>query len=370
MIENLNDKKIYFVVGSFKLGGTERTASRIGLELLERGFNVKFLLINGVFDYDDERLKQNSIVLTKPGSSKLLKLFQLFFRLLWIVWKQRPDYLISFSLGINRLIFFLFYPNTIFRVESNIFHFEKRLYRKYLQDYFSRFPHVNKVIIPSRGLYEASLNYFKAKRKLVQVDNPVNLEEIKISKTESISDFPMLENTNFIVSAGRLHSGKGFAQVIEIYSKTLFPDFKLLILGDGPDKQRLKNMITKLNLEKHVILAGFQANPYRFFSKSKFFVLNSDHESFGNVIIEAMACGVPVISNDCDFGPRHIIEDGYNGILYKKEDVEMFKKSLLKLKEDSDFYFKLKKGAIQSSEIYNTQSVVNQWESSVFKNDI
>ena len=119
-------EKIFFVLGSFKLGGTERTASRVGMELIRRGYNVKFLLINGVFDYNDSLLIDNSIVLSdSKDQAGIWKLIKVYFALFKIVWSERPHQLISFSLGINKLIFFLFYPNTIFRIESNIFIFKK-----------------------------------------------------------------------------------------------------------------------------------------------------------------------------------------------------------------------------------------------------
>ena len=356
-------KVIFFVLGSFKLGGTERTASRIGMELIKRGYEVKFLLLNGVFDYNDEVLIKNSIVLSKPENGEgIVKLIYLYFKLLSTVWRYRPDRLISFSLGINLLIFFLFYPQTIFRIESNIFFFKIRLYRRYLQDYFSRFRHVRQVIIPSKGLYDASFQYFRSNHKLVLISNPLDVENIKQLRTEPIDDFPQLKPGAFIVSAGRLHVSKGFEQLIEVYKKSrLFPHFKLLIMGRGPLNDALAEIINKLDLKEHVVLAGYQSNPYRFMARAKFFVLNSKHESFGNVLIESFACDIPVISNDCDFGPRYIIENYYNGLLYDQANEREFIEKLELLAFNDDIYKHVLAGAMASQRSYDVKVITERW---------
>ena len=358
----IRSQSIFFVLGSFKLGGKESTASRIGMELIKRGYNVKFLLVNGVFDYNDEVLINNSIVLSKPGQSGWIKLIKVYFTLFPLVWGKRPAQLISFSLGINKLIFFLFYPDTIFRIESNIFIFKKKLYRRYLLNFFSVFPHVKRIIIPSKGLYDASFNYFWKNRKLELISNPLDVLNIQQLQSEGIADFPLLANSQYVISAGRLHASKGFEQLISIYKKSkLFPSVKLVILGQGELFKTLVALIQKEKLEEHVILTGYQANPYRFISKARFFVLNSKHESFGNVLIESFACHIPVVSNDCDFGPRHIIQDGFNGFLYHQLNETEFIEKLELVAFNDEIYLKIKAGAIASVNTYNVETIVDQW---------
>jgi glycosyltransferase involved in cell wall biosynthesis len=355
--------KIFFVLGSFKLGGTERTASRVGMELIRKGYPVKFLLINGVFDYDDPLLVNNSIVLSKPGSKPgLLKLLGVFFTLMKIVRRERPDRLMSFSLGVNMLIFFLFYRNTVFRIESNIFIYKKKLYRRYLQDYFSRFVHVRQVVIPSQGLYDASYQYFKRREKLVLISNPLDVENIEALRDESIDDFPSLKNSPFIVSAGRLNASKGYIQLIKIFKQSkLYPAYKLVILGHGELYHKLEELIDAEGLKDHVILGGYQANPYRFMSRARFFVLNSSHESFGNVLIESFACHIPVLSNDCDFGPRHIIKNGVNGLLYLQTKESEFMEKLELMAFNDEIYGRLKKGAVESVTTYHVKTITERW---------
>jgi glycosyltransferase involved in cell wall biosynthesis len=365
-----NKTKLFFVLGSFKLGGTERTASRIGMELLRQGYDVKFLLINGIFDYNDPLLVNNSIVLSKPESkSGIMKLIYVYFKLIKIVWRERPQRLISFSLGINLLIFFLFYPNTIFRVESNIFIYKRRPHRRYLQDFFSRLPHIKRVVIPSKGLFDACYNYFKANKKLVMISNPLDVENIESLCHESLADFRELNDSPFIVSAGRLNASKGYVQLIKVYKKSkLFPVFKLVILGQGEMHEALARLIHEEELTQHVFLAGYQTNPYRFMARARFFVLNSGHESFGNVLIESFACHIPVLSNDCDFGPRHIIKNGVNGLLYLQTNEAEFIEKLELMAFDDEIYGQLKKGAIESVMTYYVKTITAQWIEKIIGN--
>jgi glycosyltransferase involved in cell wall biosynthesis len=365
-----NNKKVYFVLGSFKLGGTERTASRIGLELLKRGYDVKFLLINGIFDYDDPLLIKNSIVLTKneKATNRFVRLIKLYFNLFRIVRSHKPDRLISFSIGINIFSFFLFYPKTIFRIESNIFIFKRKLYRRYLQDYFSRFSHIQHIIVPSTGLYEACHKYFKANSKLTQIDNPLDLERIELLSKENYGKYKAIISRPFIVSAGRLSTNKGFESLIKVYKSSLVSmNYNLVILGDGPLYNQLRKLITQLDIENKVFLVGFVKNPYIFFSHAKYFVLNSSHESFGNVLIEALACNIPVVSNDCDFGPRHIIENGHNGILYDQHNTADFKQALESLILDDDLYIKTKENACESKYKYSVDKITDKWIAEVIK---
>lgn len=359
--------KLFFVVGSFKMGGTERTASRIGLELLKRGHDVKFILINPIFDYNEPELVANSIVLVPDKSKrKAVRLLLALFKLMGILRREKPDYLISFSIGINLFIIFTFYRRIIFRIESNIFIYKRKLYRRYLQKIASLAPNVRKIVIPSKGLYDKCREYFYASDKVVLVSNPINIGEVKALSDADISDVPALQPGRYIVTAGRLHASKGFVQLINVFAKSsLYGTYKLVILGEGPERGLLEKLIADKGLQQDVLLLGYQANPYRFFAKSRFFILNSKHESFGNVLIETMACDVPVVSNDCDFGPRHIIKQNRNGVLYDRNDEKAFSEVLNRVAFDEDFYRQLKEGVAQEKGLYDIAAITQFWTDSV-----
>ncbi len=182
---------------------------------------LNFVLLNGVFDYNDPGLRENSIVLGDPTrKNKFVRMFYSFFKLVGLLRQEKPDYLISFSIGINLFILFTFYRRMIFRIEANIFIYKKKLYRRYFQKIAPLLPQVKKVVVPSQGLYEKCYEYFYKPHKLVQVSNPIIVGDIMKLSEEPLADFPALANRKFIVTAGRLHESKGFAQLIDVFSRS------------------------------------------------------------------------------------------------------------------------------------------------------
>lgn len=144
--------------------------------------------------------------------------------------------------------------------------------------------------------------------------NSCDIERIKAG----ISAFDGLENKKiaeklppkYILSVGSFRKPKGHWHLIKAFASVskLIPEYKLVILGDGVYRSKYEELVRNLEIDENcVVMPGFVSNPYPIISKSSLFVFSSIYEGFGNVIIEAMACGVPVLSTDCDFGPREII---------------------------------------------------------------
>ncbi len=130
------------------------------------------------------------------------------------------------------------------------------------------------------------------------------------------------ERTPRVVAIGRLHPDKGFDLLLHAMSqlRTQYPAIQLLLLGQGPQETELRELASRLNLEKNVRFLGFQANPYSYLSAADAFVLSSRREGMPGVLIEALACRVPVVAADCRTGPREILEDGRFGTLVPAED--------------------------------------------------
>lgn len=124
-----------------------------------------------------------------------------------------------------------------------------------------------------------------------------------------------------IVSCGRFVEQKGFPFLIEaIANVRRGRKVHLWMLGTGPDTEKIKQLVRSLGLEASVTFWGFQDNPLSFFRAADLFVLSSVYEGFGNVLVEAMSCGTPVLSTQCPFGPEEIISDGVNGLLVQAGD--------------------------------------------------
>lgn len=135
----------------------------------------------------------------------------------------------------------------------------------------------------------------------------------------------------YILSVARLESPKDFITLINAYNnldKKIISEYKLLIVGDGPDRKLIENEIDRLNLKDNVVLVGAQTNVVKYYKNASLFVLSTKVEGLGMVIVEAMGNGCPVIATDAPFGPRDIIRNNEFGILcpvgdYQKMSEEM-----------------------------------------------
>lgn len=139
------------------------------------------------------------------------------------------------------------------------------------------------------------------------IHNPCDIERVKYLSEQKIELFEGF----YILGVGRLTKQKRFDVLIRAYHKANIKNIKLVILGEGNQKAELEKLIEELQLTDDVIMPGFVENPYPWYKNAKLFVLSSDVEGFGNVIVESLACGTPVVSTDC--GPIHEILKGRLG---------------------------------------------------------
>jgi glycosyltransferase involved in cell wall biosynthesis len=141
-----------------------------------------------------------------------------------------------------------------------------------------------------------------------------------------------------LIAVGSLKPAKDFALLLNAFAKVRQQaKARLLILGEGPLRAELEALTRRLGLDGAVDMPGFVTDPYPYLAKADLFVLSSAWEGFGNVIVEAMACGTPVVSSDCPSGPREILEGGRYGRLVPGADAEALAQSILAtLREDHD----------------------------------
>lgn len=136
--------------------------------------------------------------------------------------------------------------------------------------------------------------------------------------------------TPVILGVGKLKRQKDFITLIEAFALARAQrDLRLLILGEGPRRAALTDLIDKRGLSSCAELIGFQTNPYAFMSRAALFVLSSAWEGFGNVLVEAMACGCPVVSTDCPSGPAEILAAGRYGRLVPVGDATALAAAML-----------------------------------------
>jgi glycosyltransferase involved in cell wall biosynthesis len=165
-----------------------------------------------------------------------------------------------------------------------------------------------------------------------------------------------------IVACGRLKPLKGFAHLIDALAevrKTIRAH--LWIVGEGEQRAALEKRIERLGLTGCVRLLGFRRNPYRYMAAADVFVLSSLFEGFGNVIVEAMACGAPVVATDCPYGPREIIRDGENGILVEPASAASLARGILRVLTDEELKRRLASNGLERARDFEAQSIADEY---------
>lgn len=167
-----------------------------------------------------------------------------------------------------------------------------------------------------------------------------------------------------LVAVGRLVPQKGFDMLIDAFSdvQSDFPDWQLKIFGSGPLQDRLTAQISAHGCGERIFLAGQTDAPGGWVNEAHAFVLSSRFEGFPNVLGEAMATGLPVLSFDCPFGPAEMITNGVDGLLVPEGDVESLADAMRRMLSDRDFRAGLALEARKKATEYSVSRVVAQWD--------
>lgn len=189
--------------------------------------------------------------------------------------------------------------------------------------------------------------------------NPVNLKRIR----DLAEERPAVQMEGaYIVAAGRLRPEKNFTSLIQAYAQSqTAKQYKLLILGEGPERSSLEQLIQQLGLERQVRLPGFMPNPYPYIARARCLVLSSLHEGFPVILLEALGLGKPVIATDCETGPREIIQTEKNGLLVPVDDSQALAAALDRLCLNDAFYHYIQCQAADSVADLDIEKVAEQW---------
>ena len=141
-----------------------------------------------------------------------------------------------------------------------------------------------------------------------------------------------------------------------------YPDWDLVILGDGEEKSNLEQLISDLEISDRVFMLGRVGNVSEWYKKADLFVMSSLVEGFPNVLLEAMAYGLPCISFDCDTGPRDMIEDGVNGVLVDPKEKERgLMNAMNEMLSNEELRINISKNSILLREKYSVSNIMKKW---------
>lgn len=202
------------------------------------------------------------------------------------------------------------------------------------------FPMASQIIAVSQGVAEDIQSYARISGNNVKVIyNPIVTKKLKVDMQKS-SNHPWLihKSKPVVITAARLIHQKDLQSLIVAFKQVLESlDAHLIIVGEGGLRETLIDLTKELAIESHVDFAGYTDNPYSYMKNADLYVLSSRFEGFGNVLVEALACGCPVVSTDCPSGPREILNDGEYGKLVPVNDPDALSTAIIEsLSEDHD----------------------------------
>src|SRR5205085_2564920 len=137
---------------------------------------------------------------------------------------------------------------------------------------------------------------------------------------------------------------------------------RVLLVGRGSHEQQLQALATELGIADRVTFAGWQDNPWSLMQRASLFVLPSRWEGFGNVVIEAMACGVPVAVSDCSYGPKEIVQNGVNGLVFSVDDATATTRAIDRVLGNPELASRLAAAGKERARDFDVPVIVRRYE--------
>lgn len=345
--------KLFITCCSLCAGGAERVLSVLSKPLAEHYDEVQYIMWydKPVFYDFDPKVKIISVE-KHVGKWNVLKCMQWFRK---YINHEQPDLVLSMSAPFNMLTLgsLLFSHHKIVvaeRVDPRSFHWGKHLE-------IAR----NILYKKATGILaqtEYSKSYFKKDlyKKTDVIFNPI------IMSSDLIGSALGTKKNHTIATAGRLTYQKRHDLLIKVFAKfhKSHPEYKLIIYGEGQERENLESLIVELDVKNAVALPGATKNLWQELTTANMFIMTSLFEGMSNSLIEAMCLGLPCISTKVS-GAIDLIKSDQNGILIDINDESALYDAMIKIAENKDFAYKLANNATKLYDILNVETISNQW---------
>lgn len=339
-------KKICLIAPSLQMGGIERAMSTLANYFVTQGIEVFYV---AMFPFEcffrlDKRIKYFQPETSYPKGGNVFKLLDYYRRvfsprqgyLVRTLKEIKPDVVMSFGDWYPHLAMLALkgrYPfyyanrsNPLIQYSWSIELLRKVAYRLY--------PPVG-IIAQTTLAKERKERIFGRRLPKIQViPNP--------ARAVKHCDVP---RENYVIAVGRVLRSKGFGRVIDVFARLDAPDWKLILVGDGPAMNEMKEKADSLNLSNRVVFTGKSNNVDEWLAKAKIYLMASYREGFPNALCEAMAAGLACVSYDIVAGPKDIIKDGVDGYLIPDGDVDLMVERTQYLIDHSEVLRKMGKNA-------------------------
>ena len=354
-----NKYKIALVGYRLGVGGAERVMANLSVYFDAIGIEVHIVTVIDEFGYEykGEVFSTAALKKGKEGMQgrirRMVGLYR-FFR------KERFDYIIDFRFRLKKweelfIAKWLYNAPSIYTIHSSKLSVyvpeNKQLARCMYKNAYGL------VAISEGGREQVESEYGLTNVSLIY--NPIRFDLIEALKDEEVN-LPF----DYIIGVGQLENNvKQFDHLIRAYasSRLKTQGIHLVICGDGALLDSLKALSVSLNIDDFIHFVGFQSNPFNYMRAARFLVLSSAFEGFSMVLVEALACGTPVVSYDCEHGPSEIILHEENGLLVENQNKGELERAMVRLIEDRALYASCKANARVSVARFSLETIGAQW---------
>lgn len=338
----IKKKKISLFIPSLDGGGAEKVVITLANKFYIKGFQVDLIVIKTGGKYHQQLNSGINVV-----NLNCDRIVFCLFSLINYLKKNRPDILLSSLTHVNIISII---SVLISRVKSRLIIIEHSLKTKLYRNLNFKnrlidilmlitYPKAHSIVAVSNEVARnISTRSGISLSRIKTIYNPVFSPTILIkSKLNVPHPWFATNEPPVILSVGRLTEEKNFSLLIRAFAKVRSKqNLRLLILGEGKMRNKLNSLAFELGVEKDFDMPGFVQNPYAFMRRASLFVLSSNYEGFGNVLVEAMACGAPIISTNCPGGPVEILENGIWGNLIPTGDLNALTQGITKMLNKKD----------------------------------
>lgn len=327
--------KVGLYIPTLSGGGAQRVALNLAQGLVSNNCDVSLILVKLEGRLRNEIPAEVNLV-DLDAARTLTSVPKLAFHL----WRAQYDVVISFMNYVNlyAVVASILSKSTHDLILTEHSTFSRSLYKKNRVTRWIRlklvqylYPIADHITAVSRGATE-DLQRTVGLQDVCTIPNPISVHEpIQTTGIEGSTHPWFAEPGPVVLGAGRLTDPKGFSTLVRslTHIRNSGLNARLVIIGEGEKRSHLEGLARKMDIYEYVCLPGFVDNPYEFMQGADVFVLSSKWEGFGNVLVEAMACGTPVVSTDCPNGPSEILEGGRFGHLVPVEDDEALAQAII-----------------------------------------